>query len=166
MAANAATLFMLTGDASYREHAERIARPPLRPRAGQDIIGAASLQSAFDTLLRGRLAFVIGEGDEADALLAAALAEADPALLAARVRPETIRAGHPAEGKRPSGPAALFLCDAFRCLPEIASRRRRRRRFAATRRGLACRPVAQLLRAPRMNSTRSATETFGTSTGS
>ena len=51
----------------------------------------------------------------------AALAEADPALLAARVQPETIRAGHPAEGKRPSGAAALFLCDAFRCLPELAS---------------------------------------------
>ena len=28
MAGNAATLFMLTGDASYREHAERLARPP------------------------------------------------------------------------------------------------------------------------------------------
>ena len=30
MAQNAATLFMLTGDASYRDHAERIARPPDR----------------------------------------------------------------------------------------------------------------------------------------
>jgi uncharacterized protein YyaL (SSP411 family) len=135
MAGNAATLFMLTGDASYREHAERLIGH-LTTRGGNDIIGAASLQSAFDTLLRGRLGFVIGEGFPANSLIAAALSEADPALLAAEIKPEIIRAGHPAEGKRPSGRGALFLCDAFRCLPEITSADDARETFSRTRSGL------------------------------
>ena len=122
MAGNAATLFMLTGDSSYREHAERLIFH-LTTRSGNDIIGAASLQSAFDTLLRGRLGFVIGEGFPANSLIAAALSEADPALLAAEIKPEIIRAGHPAEGKIPSGKGALFLCDAFRCLARNNERR-------------------------------------------
>jgi uncharacterized protein YyaL (SSP411 family) len=139
MAGNAAALFMLTGDPSYRNHAERIVSH-LSARAGQDIISAASLQSAFDTLLRGRLAFAVGEGaTTANALLEVALAEADPALLAAYVRPETIRPGHPAEGKRPTGSAALFLCDAFRCLPEIATADEARAALGRTRSGLASR---------------------------
>ena len=136
MAANAATLFMLTGDASYREHAERLLGH-LATEGGRDIIGAASLQSGFDTLVRGRLAFVMGEEAEADDLLAAALAEADPALFASHVRPESIRKGHPAEGKQPKGSAAMFLCDAFRCLPEIASASNAAETLNATRRGLA-----------------------------
>jgi hypothetical protein len=136
MAANAATLFMLTGDAAYREHAERLLGH-LASEGGRDIIGAASLQSGFDTLLRGRLAFVMGDGDEADELFSAAIGEADPALLAARVKPDSVRKGHPAEGKQPKGTAGLFLCDAFRCLPEIASAPEAGKTLEATRRGLA-----------------------------
>ena len=136
MAANAATLFMLTGDASYRDHAERLLGH-LATEGGRDIIGAASLQSGFDTLVRGRLAFVIGEGAEADKLLAAALAEADPALFASHVQPEWIRKGHPADGKQPKGSAAMFLCDAFRCLPEIASATDAADTLKQTRSGLA-----------------------------
>jgi uncharacterized protein YyaL (SSP411 family) len=136
MAANAATLFMLTGDAPYREHAERLLGH-LATEGGRDIIGAASLQSAFDTLLRGRLAFVMGEGEAAEALLGAAVAEADPALLASRVRPDAIRKGHPAEGKQPKGSSAMFLCDALRCLPEIASASAATETLRGTRRGLA-----------------------------
>jgi uncharacterized protein YyaL (SSP411 family) len=136
MAGNAATLFMLTGESTYREHAEKIVGH-LSTRAGNDIIGAASLQAAFDTLLRGRLGFVIGEGFPANSLISAALSEADPALLAAEVKPETIRAGHPAAGKRPRGKGALFLCDAFRCLPEIITADDARESLAKTRSGLA-----------------------------
>ena len=133
----AATLFMLTGEARYRERAERLLGH-LNARGTQDIIGSASLQSAFDTLLRGRLALVVGDGDEAEALLGAALAEADPALFVARVGSQAIRPGHPAEGKRPThGAAALFLCDAFRCLPEIASPAAAAETLAETRHGLA-----------------------------
>jgi uncharacterized protein YyaL (SSP411 family) len=121
MASNAAILFMLTGDGPYRAHAERLLSHLASDAIG-DVVGTASLQSAFDTMLRGRLAFVMGEGDLAAALLRAALAEADPALLAMRITPDALRPGHPAEGKRPTrGEAALFLCDASRCLPEISS---------------------------------------------
>lgn len=136
MAGNAATLFMLTGDASYRQHAERILGH-LSNRTGQDIIGAASLQSAFDTLIRGRVAFAVGEGEAARPLLQAALAEADPAMLTVSAAPEAIPAGHPAYGKRPSGASALFICDAFRCLPELASADAAAAALAETRRGLA-----------------------------
>jgi uncharacterized protein YyaL (SSP411 family) len=119
MASAAATLFMLTANTTYRERAEQLLRH-LAARGPQDVVGTASLQSGFDTLLRGRLAFVVGTGSEAEALLDTALDEADPALFAACIRPEAVREGHPAHGKRPARTeAALFLCDAFRCLPEI-----------------------------------------------
>jgi uncharacterized protein YyaL (SSP411 family) len=119
MASAAATLFMLTADTTYRDRAEHLLRH-LAARGPQDVVGSASLQSGFDTLLRGRLAIVVGTGLEADALLSAALDEADLALFAACIKPEAVREGHPAHGKRPArSAAALFLCDAFRCLPEI-----------------------------------------------
>ena len=63
MAANAATLFMLTADDRYRQRAEQILAH-LAPRASQDVVGSASLQAAYDTLLRGRLAFVMGSKDD------------------------------------------------------------------------------------------------------
>ncbi len=136
MAGNAATLFTLTGGALYRDHAEEVLGH-LPSRVEIDVVGSASLQSAFDTLLRARLAFVAGTGDEADALLAAALAEPDPALLTARVDTSASPAGHPAFGKRPTGSAGLFLCDAFRCLPELAAPSAARETLALTRMGLA-----------------------------
>ncbi len=137
MASNAATLFMLTGDRSYREHAERIVAH-LASDAARDVVGTASLQSAFDTMLRGRLAFVVGEGALADALLQAALAEADPALFVARTSPDELPAGHPAHGKRPAKEeAALFLCGATSCLPEITSNDEAAEVLISTRRGLA-----------------------------
>jgi hypothetical protein len=49
-----------------------------------------------------------------------------------------VRPGHPAEGKRPShSTAALFLCDALRCLPEIAPEDDAARTLVGTRQGLA-----------------------------
>ena len=78
-------------------------------------------------------------------LIAAALSEADPALLAAHVDPAAIRAGRPAEGKRPTRSAvALFLCDAFRCLPELASLEDAETALRGTRRGLAAGPALSL----------------------
>jgi uncharacterized protein YyaL (SSP411 family) len=136
MARNAALLFMLTGRQSYRDHAEAILRQ-LSGRPGTDVVSSASLQSAFDTMLRGRLAFVVGAGPEAEALFEAALTEADPALFIARVDPGMLSPGHPAYGKRHSGGAALFLCDALRCLPEIATSNEATATLAHTRSGLA-----------------------------
>ena len=133
----AATLFMLTGEARYRDRAEQVLKH-LGPGGAQDAVGTASLQSALDTLLRGRVGFVVGRGDEATTLLHLTSAEADPALFSAQVSPEAIRKGHPAEGKRPTrSAAALFLCDASRCLPEIATDKNAMKELNATRRGLA-----------------------------
>jgi uncharacterized protein YyaL (SSP411 family) len=133
----AATLFMLTGEARYRDRAEQLIGH-LSGRGRQDVVGYASLQSAFDTLLRGRLALVIGDGAERGALLSAALAEADPALFVSQVKTEVVRSGHPAAGKRPTrSNAALFLCDAFRCLPEAATPEEAIAILSASRAGLA-----------------------------
>jgi hypothetical protein len=41
-------------------------------------------------------------------------------LVVAAVDPGTIGPANPAAGKRSQGASAAFLCDAFRCLPEIA----------------------------------------------
>ena len=116
-----------------RRASARPSRDRGRPRHHRRCKPSVRLRHA----VRGRLAFVMGEGAEADELLAAALAEADPALFASHVRPESIRKGHPAEGKQPKGSAAMFLCDAFRCLPEIASASNAAETLKATRRGLA-----------------------------
>jgi uncharacterized protein YyaL (SSP411 family) len=137
MAANAAALFALTGDVGYRRHAERILAA-FAGRASADVVGSAGLQSAYDTLLRGRLAIVSGPAGETEELLGVALAQADPALLATALAPDAIPPGHPAAGKRPTkGASALYLCDATRCLPELSSAQEAAAALAATRRGLA-----------------------------
>jgi uncharacterized protein len=137
MASNSATLFMLTGANEYRDHAERLIAP-LSSRTKEDPVSSASLQSGFDTLLRGRLAVVTGSSDAATALTVAVLREADPALVAVSPDPDQIPQGHPAAGKRPSkASAAVFLCDPFRCLPELVSRDEVTETLARTRRGLA-----------------------------
>lgn len=132
----AITLFMLTGEPRYRKRAEQALRH-LSDRGQKDVVGSASLQAAFDNALRGRLALIVGDGAEADALLRSALAEADPALLAAPIEPQDVRPGHPADGKRPTGSAALFLCDAVRCLPEIATPHEAASALNGSRTGLA-----------------------------
>ena len=102
------------------------------------MVGSASLQAGYDTFLRGRTAFIVGEPNEAAGLLAASLSEADPALFIANPESASIRPGHPAHGKSPSkANAALFLCDAFRCLPEIATPEEAAETLRRTRSGLA-----------------------------
>ena len=118
IAENAARLFMLTADSAYQDHAQALLGH-LTARADRDIVGVASLQSACDTILRGRLAFVVGAGPEAALLRRAVLAEPDPALTVVSARSAEVPADHPAHAKRPTGKAAVFLCDAFRCLPEL-----------------------------------------------
>jgi hypothetical protein len=83
------------------------------------------------------LAFIVGSGPQSEALLDVASAEGDPALLVACIEPSRLAPSHPAHGKRPSGDAALFLCDAFRCLPEIANPTEAAETLTATRGGLA-----------------------------
>jgi uncharacterized protein YyaL (SSP411 family) len=136
MAANAVTLFMLTGEARYRARADELSRP-LAQRAARDLVGSASLQSAYDNLLRARSAFVVGTGHAVAPLYDAALQEPDPALVIAAVDPASISPTNPAAGKRPQGASALFLCDTFRCLPEVADADAVVAVLKSTRRGLA-----------------------------
>jgi uncharacterized protein YyaL (SSP411 family) len=136
MAANAVTLFMLTGEARYRARADELFRP-LAQRAARDLVGSASLQSAYDNLLRARSAFVVGTDQAVAPLRDAALREPDPALIVAAVDPGLIGPANPAAGKQPQGAAAVFLCDAFRCLPEIAEPEALTATLRETRRGLA-----------------------------
>ena len=136
MVGNLAELFLLTADTAYRERAETLLAT-LGGEGGRDVVTSASLQSGFDTLLRGRLAVIVGEGNGCRPLVQAALAEADPALVVLEVDDNTLPDGHPAAGKVPrGGTAALFLCDAFRCLPEIASPVDAQRTLKQTRSGL------------------------------
>ena len=136
MANNATILFMLTSDPRYRDRAEDIFSR-LGTRAAQDVVGSASLQSAYDSFLRCRLAFVVGPAGAAAGLKTAALSEPDPALLVTSAEPGSVAPSHPAHGKRPTGRAAAFLCDAFRCLPEIAEPGELAALLRETRRGLA-----------------------------
>jgi uncharacterized protein YyaL (SSP411 family) len=137
MAANAATLFMLTAKDEYRARAEHILGN-LSARAGEDIVGSASLQAGYDTFLRARTALIIGERENVAALLAASLSEADPALFIANPESASVRPGHPAHGKSPTkANAGLFLWDAFRCLPEIAASEEATETLRRTRSGLA-----------------------------
>ncbi len=110
----AAQLFGLTGNTKYRDTAERVLAA-LSSAAGRDIVGSASLQSGFDTVLRSRLAYVsAGSGADISPLCRTVLAEADPAL-------ELLR--DPADGTPPpkSVPATgddrarVYLCEAASC---------------------------------------------------
>jgi uncharacterized protein YyaL (SSP411 family) len=136
MAANAATMFMLTGESGYRDRADELFKG-LAQRAARDVVGSASLQSGYDTVLRARSAFVLGAAPAAAPLRNAALREPDPALIVAAVDPAMIGEANPAADKRPSGTAAVFLCDALRCLPEISDAEALTRTLRETRRGLA-----------------------------
>jgi uncharacterized protein YyaL (SSP411 family) len=135
MAANAAVLFTLTGEERYRAHGQAILTRSAG-RLAEDVVGSASLQSAYDTMLRSRLAVI--SGDRSEPLIEAALAEPDPALIISTSPAEAIKPGHPAAGKRPTkGASALFLCDALRCLPELATPAEATKALLETRRGLA-----------------------------
>jgi uncharacterized protein YyaL (SSP411 family) len=118
MAENAARLFMLSANDAFRQRADELCER-LAGRVAANVVGSASLQAGYDSLLRGRLAVVAGPDQHRAPLFAAARAEPDPALLILAADPASLPADHPAAGKRPTkGSAALFLCDAMRCLPE------------------------------------------------
>jgi uncharacterized protein YyaL (SSP411 family) len=122
LAQSAVRLFALTGESRFAALAEDI----LNAHAGQigrDVVGSASLQAGYDSLLRGRLAYVTAPatGGGTD-LRRRVLAEADPALTLL---------GDPADGTPPprtiaalSGDddekARLFLCEKDRCRPPVS----------------------------------------------
>ncbi len=123
---SAVRLFVLTGERRFAALAEDILNAHAG-QAGRDIVGSASLQAGFDSLLRCRLAYVTAPkadnaADEGAELTRRILAEGDPALTLIR---------DPADGTPPpkavgdvsgdrDASARLFLCERDRCRPPVS----------------------------------------------
>jgi uncharacterized protein YyaL (SSP411 family) len=112
-----ARLYHLTGDTTWRARAEAL----LRAFMGNPdhLAQMPTLLAAADLLEEGGTVVVVGEGEVTEALLAAALASADPATIVLRTAAaEALPATHPAHGKG-GGPAA-YLCRGGVCsLPVV-----------------------------------------------
>jgi uncharacterized protein YyaL (SSP411 family) len=116
IAQNLARLAVLTGDAQWRQRTDALFAAIL-PTAAENVFGHLSVLNALDLHLRGAEIVVVGEGSEADALLAAArkLPHATTIVLHA-ARAEALPPDHPARDKiaAVSG-AAAFVCRAQSC---------------------------------------------------
>jgi uncharacterized protein YyaL (SSP411 family) len=133
---DAARLFMLTGETRFRNTARNILSAHAAQTA-RDIVGTASLQSGFDSLLRARLAYICADKpDDAINLAEWVLAEADPALVLLR---------DPNDGTPPPKPvtisgdnaSAIYLCETDRCRPPVSDRDTANALLAETRTGRA-----------------------------
>jgi uncharacterized protein YyaL (SSP411 family) len=107
-----ARLYHLTGESRWRERCEAL----LRAFTGDvnQLAAMSGLLAAADLLEEAACVVVAGDPahPRAQALLRAALAAPDPAVVVLRApAPDSLRAGHPAHGKGPvaDGPAA-YLC--------------------------------------------------------
>ncbi len=114
MARNCAFLHLLTGEDRFARRAEAIARDAAGRIAG-DVVATASIQAGVDTMLRGRLVAVSGNGPAADELLRAALAEGDPAALVLRLQAGTEVLPPGLAGKPITDGPALYVCTARAC---------------------------------------------------
>ncbi len=113
-------LFSLTGDSGYYSTAQQVLTITSEGIM-RDIIGSASLQSGFDTMLRSRLAYLTHGADDAmSALCGAALAEADPALVLLRDPANGTPAPKSVPVPESGGEARLYLCQAPGCRPPVA----------------------------------------------
>ncbi|MCF1505128.1 thioredoxin domain-containing protein [Afifella sp. H1R] len=100
-------LFLLTGERRYLEQAETILRHQTRSVA-RNLIATASLQNAWDTLLRARHLTVFASRSQTETALHDIIAaEADPALIAEYRTPTT------------ATETGLRLCDMERCYPDV-----------------------------------------------
>lgn len=112
MAEVLARLFHLTGDAGFRGRAESVLTA--FSGLGRSLSNCPTLLAAADLLERAALVVVVGDPATADtqALLATALAAADPAICVLRGDAAgTLPPGHPAYGKSPvDGQAAAYVC--------------------------------------------------------
>jgi uncharacterized protein YyaL (SSP411 family) len=116
IAQNLVRLAVLTGDAQWRTRTDALFAA-LLPRAAENVFGHLSLLNALDLHLGGHEIVVVGEGEEAEVLLAAArrLPHATCIVLHAP-RSDALPATHPARSKLDavSGSAA-FVCRGQSC---------------------------------------------------
>jgi uncharacterized protein len=116
-AQNLIRLAVLSGDDRWRDKADRLIAA-IAPAAVENLYMHMALLNAFDFRLRGAQIVVTGEGDGAQALLAAARAWPflDRVVLHARSA-EALPAAHPARGKI----GATTQARAFVCVGEACS---------------------------------------------
>jgi uncharacterized protein len=113
---NLLRLTLVTGQDAYRAQADKLFDGVV-PLAAENLYMHLALFNALDLRLRGAEIVVAGEGKEADALIAAALAlpALDRVVLRARSCHE-LPASHPAQEKiKATSGAAAFICVGERC---------------------------------------------------
>jgi uncharacterized protein len=116
IAQNLARLAVLTGDAGWRAQTDALFAAVL-PRAVENIFGHLSLLNALDLHLTASEIVVVGEGAQADALLAAArrLPHATSIILHPP-RPDALGSMHPTRAKLNAVKgSAAFVCRGQRC---------------------------------------------------
>jgi uncharacterized protein YyaL (SSP411 family) len=116
IAQNLARLAVLTGDARWRAQTDALF-VALLPRAAENIFGHLSLLNALDLHLAASEIVVVGEGAQADALLAAArrLPHATSIILHPP-RPDALGSTHPTRAKLNAVKgSAAFVCRGQRC---------------------------------------------------
>lgn len=116
IAQNLVRLAALTGDAEWRTRTD-VLFAALLPRAAENVFGHLSLLNALDLHLRGHEIVVVGEGDKADALLAAARRLPHASCIVLHVaRGEVLSSLHPARAKLDAvNGAAAFVCRGQSC---------------------------------------------------
>ncbi|WP_034491772.1 thioredoxin domain-containing protein [Afifella pfennigii] len=97
-------LSLVTSERRFQDRAEAIIER-FRPAMIRDLIGTASVQTAWDTAERARHV-TLAEGPNAPPLRCLVAAEADPALLQDALAAESVQ-------------GALRLCDRQRCYPDV-----------------------------------------------
>jgi uncharacterized protein YyaL (SSP411 family) len=116
IAQNLVRLAVLTGDAQWRTRTDALFAA-LLPRAAENVFGHLSLLNALDLHLGGHEIIVVGEGEEAEVLLAAArrLPHAVSIVLHAP-RADMLSAAHPARAKLEAvRGSAAFVCRGQSC---------------------------------------------------
>jgi uncharacterized protein len=121
-AQNLVRLAALTGDAAWRDAADRLF-DALIPRAAENLFGHMALLNALDLRLRAAEIVVTGQGEGAEALVQAALKLSFLTRTVLRApSADTLPAGHPAQAKVAAArePAA-FVCVGTTCSLPITS---------------------------------------------
>jgi uncharacterized protein YyaL (SSP411 family) len=116
IAQNLVRLAVLAGDAQWRARTDALFTA-LSPRAAENVFGHLSLLNALDLHLAGSEIVVVGEGAEAEALLAAArkLPHASCIVLHAP-RADALASSHPARAKLDAvNGSAAFVCRGQSC---------------------------------------------------
>jgi uncharacterized protein YyaL (SSP411 family) len=116
IAQNLVRLAVLTGDARWRSRTD-VLFTALLPRASQNVFGHLSLLNALDLYLSGNEIVVVGDGAQADALLATArrLPHATSIVLHAH-RADPLASTHPVRAKLAAVKgSAAFVCHGQSC---------------------------------------------------